>query len=155
MFLVCSNQDLKMQQLQLVTCLWWGVPVWCSGLRIWHCHCSWSGQCCGTVSILDPETPWPALWVQPKKIKNKKKSLLCLRSLLIYKFHPLHLCMYGHLPCKSLLKKLGHFLGTVFHNLHFANLLLHDINYPQQVLVLRSRSLIREFPSWPSRKESD
>ena len=30
-----------------------GVPLWGSGLKIWHCHCSSSGGCCGTSSILD------------------------------------------------------------------------------------------------------
>ena len=33
-----------------------GVPLWCSGLRIWSCHCSSSGHCCGTGSILGPGT---------------------------------------------------------------------------------------------------
>ena len=27
-----------------------GVPLWCSGLRMWHC------QCCGAGSVLGPET---------------------------------------------------------------------------------------------------
>ena len=27
------------------------VPLWRSKLRIWHCHCSGSGQCCGVGSI--------------------------------------------------------------------------------------------------------
>ena len=28
-----------------------GVPLWYSWLRIWHCHCSGPGRCCGTGSI--------------------------------------------------------------------------------------------------------
>ena len=27
---------------------WTGVPLWCSGLRIWQHHCSSSGCCCST-----------------------------------------------------------------------------------------------------------
>ena len=32
-----------------------GVPLWYSGLRTQHCHCSTSGKCCGTGSIPGPE----------------------------------------------------------------------------------------------------
>ena len=32
-----------------------GVPLWCSGFRIWHCHCSSLGYYCGVGSI-------PVLW---------------------------------------------------------------------------------------------
>ena len=32
-----------------------GVPLWCSGLRIQHCHCSDSGNCWGTGSTPGPE----------------------------------------------------------------------------------------------------
>ena len=28
-----------------------GVSLWCSGLRIWCCHCKSSGHCCGAGSI--------------------------------------------------------------------------------------------------------
>ena len=28
-----------------------GVPLWCSGLKIWRCHCSGSGCLCGAGSI--------------------------------------------------------------------------------------------------------
>ena len=34
-----------------------GVPLRCSGLRIWHCHCSGPGCCCGVVSIPGLGTP--------------------------------------------------------------------------------------------------
>ena len=30
------------------------VPMWFSRLRIWHCHCSGSGCCCGVGSIPGP-----------------------------------------------------------------------------------------------------
>ena len=32
------------------------VPWWCTGLRIWHCHCSSSSHCCGRGSIPGPGT---------------------------------------------------------------------------------------------------
>ena len=32
------------------------VPLWSSGLRIWHCHCSSRGHCCGSGSIPGPGT---------------------------------------------------------------------------------------------------
>ena len=28
-----------------------GVPLWHSRLRIWHCHCSGLGHCCGIGSL--------------------------------------------------------------------------------------------------------
>ena len=33
-----------------------GVPLWCSDLRIWHCYCSSPGHCCGTSLIPGLET---------------------------------------------------------------------------------------------------
>ena len=33
-----------------------GVPLWCSGLRVWCCHCSSLGHCCGWGSIPGPGT---------------------------------------------------------------------------------------------------
>ena len=33
-----------------------GVSLWHSQLRIWHCHCSGSGHCCGMGLILGPGT---------------------------------------------------------------------------------------------------
>ena len=36
--------------------LYWGVPWWCSRLRIQRCHCCGSGHCCGSDSIPGPET---------------------------------------------------------------------------------------------------
>ena len=33
----------------------YGVPLWCSRLGIWHCHCSALGHCCGLGSIPGPE----------------------------------------------------------------------------------------------------
>ena len=33
-----------------------GVFLWCSGLRIWHCHCSGLGNCCGVGLIPVPGT---------------------------------------------------------------------------------------------------
>ena len=30
------------------------VLLWCSELRIWHCHCSGSGHCCASGSIPGP-----------------------------------------------------------------------------------------------------
>ena len=33
-----------------------GVLLWCSGLRIWCCHCSGLGCCCGAGSISGPGT---------------------------------------------------------------------------------------------------
>ena len=32
--------------LRFYKSLFSGVPLWCSGLRIWRCHCSGSGCCC-------------------------------------------------------------------------------------------------------------
>ena len=43
------------------------VPLWCSGLRIWRCHCS------GTSSIPGPGS-FHKLQVQPKKKKERKKE---------------------------------------------------------------------------------
>ena len=43
-----------------------GVPLWCSGLRIWCCHCSGLGPCCG--SSLGPSGTSTRLGVAKKKI---------------------------------------------------------------------------------------
>ena len=50
---------------------WWllGVPLWCSGLRIGHCHCSGSGLCCGSGLI-----PGPGTSTCPGRHRQKKKK---------------------------------------------------------------------------------
>ena len=47
-----------------------GVPLWCSGLRSQHCHCSGLGHCCGSSSISDPGTSICHRCGQ-KEMKNK------------------------------------------------------------------------------------
>ena len=42
--------------LELFKNLTVGVLLWCSGLRIQHCHCSSWGCCCGTGSVSGPGT---------------------------------------------------------------------------------------------------
>ena len=49
----------------------WGVPLWCSTLRIW-CHCSSSGYCCGMVSIPGSGPSTCCRW--KKKEKRKLES---------------------------------------------------------------------------------
>ena len=44
-----------------------GVLLWLSGLRIWHCHCSSSGCCCGVGSI-------PSLGTSPSHRHGQKKK---------------------------------------------------------------------------------
>ena len=54
-----------------------GFPLWCSRLRIWCCHCSRLGRCCGVASIPglgnfichEHSTRSP-----PKKKRERKKS---------------------------------------------------------------------------------
>ena len=48
------------------------VPLWLSGLRIQHCHCSRWGGCCGTGSI--PGLRTSMCYRYSKKKKKKKKS---------------------------------------------------------------------------------
>ena len=52
---------------------WVGVPLWCNGLRIWLCHCSSSGLCCGARSI-PGRGNFCMLLVWSKKKKKKKKK---------------------------------------------------------------------------------
>ena len=47
-----------------------GVPLWHSGLRIWHWHCCGSGCCCGTSLIPGPRTSMCHRYGQEKKKKN-------------------------------------------------------------------------------------
>ena len=46
-----------------------GVPLWCSGLRIQHCHCSGGGCCCGTGSI-----PGLGNFYMPQKQPKKERE---------------------------------------------------------------------------------
>ena len=55
-----------------------GVPLWCSWLRIWGCHCSGSGSCRGVGMAKNKQT---------NKQTNKKRNyrdlsyfLACLRA---------------------------------------------------------------------------
>ena len=48
------------------------VPWWCSGLRIWCCHCCGSGLCCGTASIPGLETLACHGYSQQEKKKKKE-----------------------------------------------------------------------------------
>ena len=50
-----------------------GVPLLCSGLRVWRCHCTSSGCCCGTGSIPGPGTSSCCRCGQKQKQKEKKK----------------------------------------------------------------------------------
>ena len=61
-----------------------GVPLWLSGLRIHHCHCSGSCCCCSTGSIPGPGTSICHKCSQ--KEKNKNKSLLFLNFYLVSEF---------------------------------------------------------------------
>ena len=47
------------------------VPLWCSGLRIWHCHCRNSGHCCGMAAIPRHKN-FHMSQVQQKKKKKKR-----------------------------------------------------------------------------------
>ena len=53
-----------------------GVPWWCIGLRIWHCHCCGSGHCChvGLLTGLGTYTWWES--IQKKKKAKKEGGLL-------------------------------------------------------------------------------
>ena len=46
--------------------------MWLSRLRIQHCHCCDSGHCCGTGSILGPETSACHEYCQRIKIKKEE-----------------------------------------------------------------------------------
>ena len=49
--------------------------MWCCGLRIWCCHCSGSGHCCGSGLIPGPETFTCCGSEQPNQTKpNKNKQ---------------------------------------------------------------------------------
>ena len=47
-----------------------GIPLSCGGLRIWHCHCSSLGHCCGVGSIPGPGTS-TCHGCSPQKITRK------------------------------------------------------------------------------------
>ena len=49
-----------------------GVPIWLSTLRIWHCHYSGSGHCCGSGSVPSPGTS--ACLGRGQQQTNKSKS---------------------------------------------------------------------------------
>ena len=50
-----------------------GVPLWHSRLRIWHCHSSCSGHCCGTGLIPGLRTSTCCGSSQKKKKKKEKE----------------------------------------------------------------------------------
>ena len=56
------------------------LPLWCSRLRIWWCHCSGLGHCCGEGSV-------PGLGISicqgASKMKKKKQLLSHHQSLLV------------------------------------------------------------------------
>ena len=49
-----------------------GVPLWCTGLRIWHCHYSSLGHCYGTGFISGPVTS--TCYGHGQKTKQNKKT---------------------------------------------------------------------------------
>ena len=49
-----------------------GVLLWCSRLRIWHCHCCDLGHCFGVSSIMAQKFPY-SLGAAKKKKKNSQK----------------------------------------------------------------------------------
>ena len=51
-----------------------GVPLWCSRLRIWYCHHSNGGRCCGVDSIPGPG-PFTCHGRSQKKKKNLQKRM--------------------------------------------------------------------------------
>ena len=74
-----------------------GVPVWCSRLRIWHCHCSGSGRWCGMGSIPGPGTS------SCRRRGLKKKKVKCIEtetrrrgsSLVAEELRIQHCCCWG------------------------------------------------------------
>ena len=61
---------LKRETCALLYLKSWGAPLWHSGLRIWHCHCSGFSHCCGAGLILGPgASTWVGV-VKKKKIWN-------------------------------------------------------------------------------------
>ena len=50
-----------------------GVPLWCSRLRIWHCHCIGSDRCCGVRS-----TPGQGTCMRPGVAKTNKQKRIHL-----------------------------------------------------------------------------
>ena len=52
------------------------VPLWCRGLRIWHCCCGSLGHCCGTGLILVWEIPCAT---EMAKQKQKQKTYIAFR----------------------------------------------------------------------------
>ena len=81
---ICTSSFFK--------CLTFGVPLWCSGLRIQHCHCSGSGHCCdlGLIPGLGTSTCHRCgqrncslnFFPSSKEVISSKRSNLSLR------FHP-------------------------------------------------------------------
>ena len=60
-----------------------GVCLWHSGLRIWHCHCSSLACCCGVGQSLAQELPHVAgIANKNKKTQNMKKK----ESLLFFSY---------------------------------------------------------------------
>ena len=57
--------------LCLKKCIFLGIPLWHSGLSIWHRHCSSLGCSCGTGSIPDLGTSTSLTWS-----KNYEQSLI-------------------------------------------------------------------------------
>ena len=71
-----KHYDSIIQNIYLKPCL--GVPLWCKGLRIQHCHCSaWVIAALGSL-LQHGFDPWPGNFQVPRaqqKIKIKIKNL--------------------------------------------------------------------------------
>ena len=51
-------------------------PLWCIGLRIWHCHCDAQSPCCGTGSVPGPETSICSWGGQNNNNNNNNKPFM-------------------------------------------------------------------------------
>ena len=68
---ICPAQKGHLNKMSL------RVPLWLSSLRMWRCHCSGSGHCCGTDSIPGLET---SACCGCSQNKTKQKNKMCLST---------------------------------------------------------------------------
>ena len=83
----------------------WGLPLWCIGLRIWHCHCSGLGPCCGSTLVSGPRTSTCSGCSQKQKLQGRVVADKGEDSLIIAHWEPSSVV--------NILGKLGLFMNQL------------------------------------------
>ena len=94
-----------------------GIPLWCSGLKIWGFHCSRSGRCYGMGSI-------PGRGSSTCHGHSKKKKEPCNSYCHSHDDHPLaphtlYVCPFGTFHINEIRYYLGGFVTDFLHSACF------------------------------------